>query len=68
MHEEAILLNRPLAQALARQYRGRGIEDDDLEQVAMLALCKAVRGYQHLGETSIRSQMAAMPSRPWKLP
>jgi RNA polymerase sigma-B factor len=47
VREEAILLNRPLAQSLARQYHGRGIEDDDLEQVAMLGLCKAVRGYQN---------------------
>lgn len=45
--DEAILLNRPLAKALARQYRGRGIDDDDLEQVAMVGLCKAVRGYEH---------------------
>ncbi len=28
--EEAILINRPLALALARQYSGRGIDDDDL--------------------------------------
>lgn len=46
VREDAILLNRQLAQALARQYRGRGIEDEDLEQVAMLGLCKAVSGYQ----------------------
>ena len=44
--EEVILLNQPLAQALARQYRGRGIDDEDLQQVAMLGLCKAVRGYR----------------------
>lgn len=46
IHDEAILYNRPLALALARQYHGRGIDDDDLEQVAMLGLCKAVRGYR----------------------
>lgn len=45
--DEAVLLNGALARALAHQYRGRGIEDEDLEQVAMLGLCKAVRGYQH---------------------
>lgn len=44
--EEAIVFNRPLALALARQYSGRGIDDDDLEQVAMLGLCKAVGGYR----------------------
>jgi len=38
---------QPLAQALARHYRGRGIDDEDLEQVATLGLCKAVRGYRH---------------------
>ena len=45
--DEVILLNQPMAQALARQYRGRGIDDEDLEQVAMLGLVKAVRGYRH---------------------
>jgi RNA polymerase sigma-B factor len=45
--DEVILLNRPLALALARQYHGRGIDDDDLAQVAMLGLCKAVRAYRH---------------------
>jgi RNA polymerase sigma-B factor len=47
IHDEAILFNRPLALALARQYHGRGIDDDDLEQVAMLGLVKAVRGYRN---------------------
>ena len=45
--DEVILLNQPMAAALARQYRGRGIDDEDLEQVAMLGLVKAVRGYRH---------------------
>lgn len=44
--EEAVLLARPLAVRHARQYRGRGVEDEDLEQVALLGLCKAVRRYQ----------------------
>ena len=47
VYDEAILFNRPLALALAHQYRGRGIDNDDLEQVAMLGLCKAVHGYRH---------------------
>jgi RNA polymerase sigma-B factor len=47
LRDQAILSNRPLALSLARQYFGRGIDDDDLEQVAMLGLCKAVRGYSH---------------------
>ena len=50
--DEATLLNGPLAQALARQFRGRGIEDDDLEQVAMVGLCKAVQGYRPQGDGS----------------
>ncbi len=44
--EDAVLLARPLASALARRYYRRGIDDADLEQVAMLGLCKAVRGFQ----------------------
>jgi len=46
VQDEAILFNRPLALGLAHQYRGRGIDDDDLEQVALLGLCKAVHGYR----------------------
>lgn len=34
---------RPLADRIARRYRGRGVEDDDLVQLARLGLCKAVR-------------------------
>lgn len=44
--EEAVMVGRPLALALARRYHRRGIDDQDLEQVAMLGLCKAVRGFQ----------------------
>lgn len=44
--EEAVLTNRSLAFALARQYRGRGVEDEDLEQVAMLGLVNAVRRFR----------------------
>ena len=34
---------RPLADRIARRCRGRGVEDDDLVQLARLGLCKAVR-------------------------
>lgn len=43
--EEAVLLNLPVARAIAARYRGRGEPMDDLEQVAYLALVKAAHGY-----------------------
>jgi RNA polymerase sigma-B factor len=35
----------PMARRLARRYEGRGVESDDLEQVARLGLVKAVRRF-----------------------
>lgn len=35
----------PMAGRLARRYRGRGIADDDLDQVARLGLVKAIRRF-----------------------
>ncbi|GAB3437256.1 SigB/SigF/SigG family RNA polymerase sigma factor [Phycicoccus ginsengisoli] len=35
-----------LADQAARRYRGRGVDDDDLQQVSRLALLKAVRRYR----------------------
>lgn len=43
--EEAVLLNQSMARALAQQYQRRGVDPEDLVQVAMLGLVKAVRGY-----------------------
>ena len=43
---EAVLLSLDIADMVARRYSGRGIEDDDLVQVARMALVKAVRGYR----------------------
>lgn len=45
---EAVVVERfrPLADGIARRYRGRGIEDDDLVQLARLGLCKAVRRWR----------------------
>jgi RNA polymerase sigma-B factor len=40
--EELVLLHRPLAEYLARRFSGRGEPQEDLEQVAVLALIKAV--------------------------
>ncbi|CAN7304531.1 sigma-70 family RNA polymerase sigma factor [Knoellia sp. LjRoot47] len=43
---DAVLLSLELADTVAHRYSGRGIEDDDLVQVARMALVKAVRGYR----------------------
>ena len=40
-----LLLNQSMARALAQQYQRRGVDSEDLVQVAMLGLVKAVRGY-----------------------
>ena len=45
LHDQVIALNMARAAALSRRYRGRGIPDDDLEQVAYLGLVKAVHGF-----------------------
>ena len=42
VREELVLLHRPLAEYLARRFSGRGEAQEDLEQVAVLALIKAV--------------------------
>lgn len=44
--DDVVVLHIDLADGIARRYAGRGIELDDLIQVARLALCKAARGYQ----------------------
>nr|WP_238357235.1 sigma-70 family RNA polymerase sigma factor [Kribbella italica] len=44
--EEAVELNLEIARGIARRFRGRGAEDDDLEQVACLGLMKAVTNYR----------------------
>ena len=43
--ETLVLDHLGLAHRCARAFKGRGVEDDDLEQVARLALVKAARGY-----------------------
>jgi RNA polymerase sigma-B factor len=45
LRDEIVLLNLPLAQSIARRYRKRGVEFDDLAQVAYLGLVKAVDRY-----------------------
>jgi RNA polymerase sigma-B factor len=46
LQDEVVLLHRDLALAIAHRYRHRGVEDEDLEQVALLALVKAARRYR----------------------
>ena len=43
---EVVLLNQGLALRIAHRYQGRGIDVEDLEQVALLALIKAVRRFE----------------------
>lgn len=43
--EQVIVINIPVARALAARYRNRGQPLEELEQVACLALTKAVRAY-----------------------
>lgn len=43
--DEIVRVNMRLARDCAKRYRGRGIADDDLEQVAYVGLVKAVRGF-----------------------
>ena len=40
-----VVLHVPTARSIARQYRHRGIELEDLEQTACIALLRAVRGF-----------------------
>src|SRR5215207_7091164 len=44
--EVVVRLNIEIARGIARRFRGRGVEDEDLEQVACLGLMKAVRGFR----------------------
>ncbi len=46
LRHEAAALNVDMALGVARRYHGRGIEDDDIDQVALLGLWKAVLGFQ----------------------
>lgn len=42
LRNEAVVLNRALALAIARRYHRKGVEDEDVDQVAMVGLCLAV--------------------------
>ena len=45
MLDEVVVLNMPVANALAARYRSRGIATEDLRQAAYLALVKAAHGF-----------------------
>jgi RNA polymerase sigma-B factor len=46
LQDEAFLTNIGTAEAIATRYRGRGVDWDDLLQVAYVGLLKAVRGFR----------------------
>ncbi len=45
IQDELIRVNMVVAREVARRYHGRGLAAEDLEQVAYVGLCKAVRNY-----------------------
>lgn len=55
IEDEIIRLNLVVAVQVARRYEGRGIEADDLRQVASLGLVKAVRAYDPAKATDFLS-------------
>ena len=46
LRQQAVVLTLDLADGVARRYRGRGMEGDDLVQVGRMALVKAAHGYR----------------------
>jgi RNA polymerase sigma-B factor len=46
LRDQVVIASLDLADRSARRYTGRGIDSEDLVQVARLALVKAVRGYR----------------------
>jgi RNA polymerase sigma-B factor len=45
LRQEAVLVNMPVAEGVAGRYRGRGVAQEDLEQVAYLGLVKAAERF-----------------------
>lgn len=45
LREELVALNLDVAESVAARYRNRGVDQDDLVQVASLGLVKAIDGY-----------------------
>ena len=53
--DEVIILNAPVARSIASRYRRKGVDADDLEQVAYLGLVKAANGYRPEASTAFLS-------------
>jgi len=53
--EQATVAGVPIANTLARRYRHRGVDEEDLNQIAMVGLVKAARGYRPGPDTDFRS-------------
>ncbi|NUS00058.1 MAG: sigma-70 family RNA polymerase sigma factor [Kribbellaceae bacterium] len=53
--DQAVAAGLPLARTLARRFRGRGIDDEDLEQIACEHLIRAVRNYRPSAGSDFRS-------------
>ena len=58
LEEELVRRYTPLARSLAMRYRGGVERDDDLTQVASLALVKALRGYDPARGSSFKAYAA----------
>jgi RNA polymerase sigma-B factor len=50
--DQVVLLNAPVARSMASRYQSKGVDADDLEQVAYLGLIKAVNGYREDASTA----------------
>ncbi|TDD25185.1 sigma-70 family RNA polymerase sigma factor [Kribbella turkmenica] len=53
--DEVVILNAPVARSIASRYRSKGVDPDDLEQVAYLGLVKAANGYRLDASTAFLS-------------
>lgn len=53
--DQVVLLNAPVARSIASRYRSKGVDSDDLEQVAYLGLVKAANGYRLDASTAFLS-------------
>jgi RNA polymerase sigma-B factor len=53
--DQVVLLNAPVARSIASRYRSKGVDADDLEQVAYLGLVKAANGFRPAAESPFLS-------------